>query len=142
MDVIEDIRSHLSIFQNMYDQIRVVDPISKEGILFGENYCVKSRENCNTIWNNDAYCDNCISLKAYKEMDTFFKIDKRNENVALVTATPAVIHGKTYIVELIKQINIKSNEINSESHEMEINQLILELNKVLLQDKMSKITEG
>lgn len=131
MDVIEEIRKHLSIFKNMYDQIRVVDPNSKEAVLFDDSTEI-SREKCNALWENESYCENCISLRAYQQMDTLFKIEQRNENIALITATPTVIQGTTYVVELIKEFIVPSNQSNENLPRTEVNQLIVEINKKVM----------
>lgn len=134
MDVIEEIRNHLSIFKNMYDLIRVIDPNSKEAVLFDNDSNEISREQCNAFWDNETYCENCISARAYKEMSTLFKVEHKNDNIVFITATPTVIDGKTYVAELIKEIKISSRESNDDLQTSEINQLIYDINKKVIQN--------
>lgn len=135
MEVIEEIRSHLSIFTNMYDQIRVIDPNSKEVVLFYDESKELSRQKCSTIWDKDTFCENCISLRAYEGMDTVFKIEKRNEKLVFVTATPALLHGKTYVVELMKEMKV-DEDINSNLDNNEMTELIYEVNKKVMKDSL------
>lgn len=125
MDVIQEIRERLSIFQNMYNQIRVVDPINREVVLFNGEKEELTREKCNVAWETDLYCENCISMKAYTEMDSIFKIDHKNDKIVLITATPTIINGKTYVVELIKGLDILS---------MDGNESLLEIHKDMIND--------
>lgn len=53
-------------------------------------------------------CDQCISMKAYTENDSFFKIENKGEKMFLVTACPFIEEDcDVLIVEMIKDITKK-----------------------------------
>ncbi|WP_297422020.1 GGDEF domain-containing protein [Clostridium sp.] len=104
MDIIEKVKERLSIFKNLYDVIRVVNPIEKETIIVKDKEVRELNGTCYALWKKDTFCDNCISMRAYNNNDTFVKIEYDKEKIVLITATPVEIDGKIYIVEILKDI--------------------------------------
>jgi len=75
MEVIEIVEEKLSMFKNLYDSIRIVDPIRKEVINEQEDKTKVVECNCYELWRKGEYCKNCISMRAFLENDTFLKIE-------------------------------------------------------------------
>lgn len=110
MNIINEITERLSIFKNMYDIIRVVDPVNKKIKIVEAGALEKQDINCYDFWNRGSFCKNCISMRAYECNDTFTKIEYSTAGrVFLVTATPVNFKNKTYVAEIIKEISQNCN---------------------------------
>lgn len=122
MDLINDIEKRLSLFKNLYDYIRIIDPVKKKVIA----YRMKSKDSisndtenpCFVMWKKSSFCENCISMRAYIHNDTFVKIEYDKERIMLITAAPVEIDGYIYIAEIIKDISKNDSiihKLNKES---------------------------
>ncbi|MFL0248524.1 GGDEF domain-containing protein [Candidatus Clostridium stratigraminis] len=140
MDIIEEIKDMLSSFKNLYDSIRVVGPLNKE-VLFNDGRAVQDvKNNCYCSWNKDTFCENCISMRAYLEDDTFVKLEYLNDQVFLIIATPVVIRENRYIVEIIKDISkigyMRNKKINGLDEQQS---LIYQMNDKIIKDELTGI---
>lgn len=128
MQIVEIIKERLSIFKNLYDIIRIVDPINKKTIKFGEDNSEILQEPCFEFWEKDGKCNNCISMRAYLENDTFIKLEEVEEKIFLIISSPVTIENKVYIVEMLKDISQKEIVVNSDKDTINIENLIKEMN--------------
>lgn len=99
------ITDKLSLFEKMYDSMRVVDPIRKVVFDFKDNEVKETELVCHDFWRNNGQCDNCISIRAYRENDTVFKIEQNGEAIYMVTAIPVEINDQRVVVEFLKKAN-------------------------------------
>jgi len=139
MEIIDMIKERLSIFKNLYDSIRVVDPINKEVINFQEDSMQTVKSSCYGFWKKDEYCRNCISMRAYLENDTFLKLEFAEGKLLLITASPVTIDNNIYIVEMIKDISKTGSIINNEKSSFNIENLLKEMNDVAIKDELTGI---
>lgn len=139
MEVIEIVEEKLSMFKNLYDSIRIVDPIRKEVINEQEDKTKVVECNCYELWRKGEYCKNCISMRAFLENDTFLKIEFADGKPVLITASPVTIDNKTYIVEMIKNISQVESSVNSEKCTYNIEGLLKEINDVAIKDELTGI---
>jgi len=115
MEIIDIIKERLSIFKNLYDSIRIVDPINKRVLSFQEDNAQMEKENCHILLETDEYCKNCISMRAYIENDTFIKMEFVQGEILIITATPVTVENSIYIIEMIKSVSqAESIMINGE----------------------------
>lgn len=128
MEIIEIIEERLSIFKNLYDSIRIVDPINRKTIKFGEDNSEILQEPCYKLWEKHEKCNNCISMRAYFENDTFIKLEDVQEKISLIISSPVTIENKVYIVEMIKDISRTGVMVNGEKDIINIENLIKEMN--------------
>ncbi len=105
MDVLADVKERLSIFNKLYDVIRLVNPINNTIINSNCENLSNKGGFCYDIWKKNKKCDNCISKLAYEKDETAIKIEWCNGRISLVTATPIVVGGYKYIVEMIKDVS-------------------------------------
>lgn len=115
MDVLAEVKDRLSIFKNLYDVIRLVNPATNKVI---NNNCEKLSNKsgfCYDIWKRSEKCENCISKIAYKTDETAIKIEYSNGKVTLVTAAPVVINENKYVVEMIKDISNRGKVSNMDT---------------------------
>lgn len=88
--------NEISIFDKIYDSIRIVNPHQNEVLELKYN---------DEISNLDLdCCKNCVSLKAFSEEDTYFKIKLVKRRVFIIIAIPFYIKGIMLIVEMIKDV--------------------------------------
>jgi two-component system cell cycle response regulator len=105
MDIMLEIEQKISLLNNSYDKLRVIDPLTKRVLFLSEEETFSCEGSCYDYWGKDQYCKNCIATRAFIENDTFVKLEYNDEFLVLVTATPLYIHEKIYIVELLKDIS-------------------------------------
>lgn len=106
--IIFQIKSKLTIFDGLYDTARIVDPIEHTSwMIYGEE-APETKATCFHFWNNNESCQNCISIRAYVQNDTFFKLEQKEKQTYLVLAFPEYIGKSVYITELLKDISSQS----------------------------------
>jgi len=138
INIIEEIKERLSIFTNFYDVIRVIDPISKEIKATDASFDYDLNSTCYYFWKKKKVCNNCVSIRALKENNTFMKIESRNDRVFLTTASPVKVDGRTFIVELLKDITNEKFTIKPENeHAESIEKLITSVNDEVVTDSLT-----
>ncbi|MBL4934517.1 GGDEF domain-containing protein [Clostridium sp. YIM B02515] len=138
MNLGHEIKKRLSIFKNFYDVIRVMDPINKTSYIITENEVQEVNYTCYCMWNRSNACDNCVSMRALTEQDTFIKMEHVNEKVMLITATSVEIEGNTYIVEILKDIT-KNSTVNNifDKNRGVVEELISSVNERAVRDELT-----
>lgn len=132
--------SSLSILKNLYDIIRVVDPLNKKVIHYKEEQVNISEESCFGIWKIDSHCENCVARRAMVEKDTFVKIEYDKEKIYMVLATPIIIKDKAYIMETLKDITNTGIVKNIETKSIEeISTIIRDMNNLVVKDELTGI---
>ena len=139
MDIIDIVKERLSIFKNLYDGIRIVDPINKKLIKFQEDNTEIAKGDCYGFLKKDEYCRNCISMRAYLENDTFLKIEYTGGKLLLITASPITIENKIYIVEMIKDISKTASINNNSKTTGSVENLLKDMNDVAIKDALTGI---
>ena len=77
MSDLENLLKHLKVFEKMYNEMRIVDPINKKVLDYVENEIHEADMPCYEFWKRQETCDNCISMRAYMEDDIFVKIENK-----------------------------------------------------------------
>jgi len=139
MEVIEIIKEKLSIFKNLYDSIRIVDPINKRVISVQEDTTQVLEANCYGLWNKDEYCRNCVSMRAFLQNDTLLKMEFVDGKIMLITASPVTVDNKVYIVELVKSVSQAGSIMNNEKNSYSIQNLLNEMNDAAIKDELTGI---
>ncbi len=125
-DLIDKITLDFNFIENLYESIRMVDPIEKKvyKVIKSANK-VMDADDCYDFWENNKVCDNCVSCRAYIQNKTFTKIEYNQSSIYIMTAVPlsnySVVlefmqnvssdyfdHGKKFddIIKLIKKQNL------------------------------------
>jgi two-component system cell cycle response regulator len=139
MEIIETVKERLSIFKNLYDSMRIVDPINKKVVNYHKGNAEIGKGNCYDFCKKDQSCENCVSMRATIENDTFLKIEFINGKLLLIISSPVEIDNKTYIVEMIKDISKTSSIMNNENSTYNMGNLITEMNDVAIKDELTGI---
>jgi diguanylate cyclase (GGDEF)-like protein len=130
----------LKAFENMYDFMRFVDPVKKRIITFTGDEINVSSDRCFDTWEKGKVCNNCVSIRAYNDNQTYVKIEYNTKRVFMVTSIPIELNDRNIVLEIMKDAtksivieNVVSNSV------VEIQTLIDQLNAVALRDAL---TEG
>ncbi len=68
------LQKNLDFFKKMYDCVRLVDPVNKKVIEYRNGSTSETSEICYGYWGNGFICENCISVRAYREKKKFYEI--------------------------------------------------------------------
>lgn len=137
---LEEVVRKLEIFSNTYDKVRIVDPIGKKVVNLFDKEEETTPEHCFHFWKNGKICENCISMRAYREKDTFIKMEYTNDEIFLVTAMPIELSDRTVVVELLKNVtnNISFN-MSGENADGNFNTILDSLNNRAIKDALTGI---
>ena len=102
MQELEVLLDKLQTFKKMYQAMRIVDPIEKKVLDFRENKLCETGVACYKFWQKQHLCENCVSMRAFNENDTIFKIECSGDEVYMLTAVPVAIEDRQLVVELLK----------------------------------------
>lgn len=137
-DIIEAVR----VLENIYDVVRVVNPVQNKVIYIeNRNDPVTVHEDaCYAFWEKNKFCDNCISLRAITEKDTFVKFEVINERIYMITASPVEYQGGSHVVEMLNDITDKGMlESIAGKNTEDFTSLVLRLNDALVRDELTQI---
>jgi diguanylate cyclase (GGDEF)-like protein len=98
-----DIFDRLKIVEKLYDHIRLVDPVLMRVISNGDKE-TELQMNCFAFWNRNEVCNNCVSIKAYNDDQTYVKLEYNNQEIYMVTAIPVQLADRKVVVELLKNV--------------------------------------
>jgi two-component system, cell cycle response regulator len=140
VNLIEKAVEELSVFKNLFDDIRIVDPVNKE-VIFGKTG--KDEElshRCYELWERNHFCENCISMRAYINNDSFVKVEHDRDKIILMTATPVEIDGNTFIAEISKDIT-KNSSISRKLNKdfLHVDAYIGLMNEAVVKDKYTGV---
>ncbi|BCZ45987.1 hypothetical protein psyc5s11_20540 [Clostridium gelidum] len=135
----EKAKEKLSLLDNMYDVIRIIDPINKNIINISNDEITKHKEKCYDMINKGEICDNCISMRVDIEKDTFVKLEYISNKIMLIVATPINIRGEMYVVEIIKDISSQNNKIASINYNFDekFKTIIENMNEKIITDDLT-----
>jgi len=136
LDICEEVKERLSIFKNLYDVIRIIDPVNKKAIISKNDNVEKIESPCYRFWGSNSSCKNCISMRAYIEQDTFTKFEYINGKIFSIIATPIKFRGKEYILEMIKEMSVTDLNIDGKG---DLKDLISALNEKIITDYLTNV---
>jgi len=132
-----DMLKNPDFIHNLYDYIRVVDPIQKKVSYQTGSYSgqiIGGGNECFSLWEREQACENCISMRAFNSGDTFIKINCWGNKVFMATAVPYDAADSRYVVELLKDIT-NTGIMDLEGKETDkIHKIIAKKNQALVKD--------
>jgi len=137
---IDEIKDKLDFFHRMYDSVRLVDPVNKKVIDYRDSSLDETKEICYSYWSNGKICDNCISVRAYREGKSFFKLERAKEAVMLVTAVTVDNASRPVVLELMKNTtdSMLVGEGNYNDGKM-LNRFVREINDIIVRDSLTSL---
>lgn len=137
---VQDIFEKLNIIEKLYDKIRLVDPIRKRTIEFGKQEEQEFPVKCFDLWSKNKACENCISMRAYNEKQTFVKFEYTPDEIYMVTAIPIELSDRTAVIELFK--NTTSSMVfegNEDGSLPSVHAMIESVNLIASKDSLTEI---
>jgi diguanylate cyclase (GGDEF)-like protein len=138
-DLYDKVKEKLWILDNMYDVMRIIDPINKNVISISNQQGAVSSRKCYDILNRGEMCENCISVRVEVEKDTFIKLEYVTNGVMLIIATSISFDGERYIVEIIKNITAQKNKILHDEFHSHVKDVIDNLNEKIIKDENTSV---
>jgi hypothetical protein len=93
-----------AIFDKISDSTRVVDPMQKKVVEYGNNESSIKDIHCFDFWGKNTVCDNCISMRAYNSNATYVKLEYIQEKTYMITAVPHDLEDRRVVIEILKDI--------------------------------------
>ncbi|HBR02955.1 MAG TPA: GGDEF domain-containing protein [Ruminiclostridium sp.] len=136
----DDFFEKLLHFDKLYDSIRIVDPVKKKVFEVKNAELFETDFVCYNFWKKKDVCSNCISMRAYNENDTIFKIEHHEDNIYTVAAVPVEIQGRTLVVEVLKNVtNILRSESENPEYGIKILSSIDYVNQAAVKDELTNL---
>jgi len=139
IDLYGRVREKMWILDNMYDVMRIIDPINKNVINISNQQSIINNTKCYDFLNRGAICSNCISMRVDVEKDTFIKLEYVSGGVMLIIATSIVINEERYIVEIIKNIAAQKSKLLNNNCNSYVKEVIDNLNEKIIRDELTGI---
>jgi diguanylate cyclase (GGDEF)-like protein len=136
---IKELYDKLHILNKLYDIIRLIDPENKRVIGYSGCEYMESTLKCFDVLGRDKKCENCVSMRAYHENQTFIKLEYFGHDVFMITAVPIELSDRRAVIELFK--NVKDSLIlqNSSEHDNVVSGMIENINLMASKDSLTGI---
>lgn len=116
---LEKLIGELGIFEKAFDNIRLIDPVEHRVIEIHGTKKENTDLKCYAFLGKNTVCDNCVSMRAYRENDTFYKMQYTSDEIYMITAIPIELQARRVVVELIRKATnsliLESNLIGNQS---------------------------
>lgn len=140
-DELVELLNGIKFIEKTYEVVRIVDPVNKKVLSYKEKGIVATDLSCHHFWLKSESCDNCVSMKAYKENDAFIKLEYCKDKVYMALAIPVVTKEKTVVVELLKDVTKNMLVVKRDEGEVEVDvhAIINNTNNLLLKDHLTGV---
>lgn len=138
---IQKIIAEVRLFDKLCDIVRFVDPIRKTVINKGSGENSMALR-CFDFWGNNKVCDNCISIRAYNDNQTYVKIEYADDHTYMVTAVPHQLADRRIVIEMLKDITdsmFLSTDGSQAARTSEIRSMIDKMNAMTMRDPLTGI---
>lgn len=139
--VLRDVMDKRGFAEAFYDEIRLVDPVSKAVLshLGKGGEPADTGKRCYEFFDKPIACEHCISMLALQRNGQVVKIDCGLPRVYVTTAEPVEHEGGRFVVETLKNIS-DSGLVSIQGEEaVAMNKLLERRNSMLLKDALTKI---
>lgn len=107
---IKDMRECINQLSSIFDEVRLVDPVTRQVMVFLENGEIVSEKNvCHKVWSKNNRCQNCIGIHALNLNQQLTKFEFIHDEVFYILAKPVKIvleNGEVchYIMEILSKM--------------------------------------
>lgn len=103
MKKFDNIQNKMELLEEIYNEIRIVDPLSKDILELRNGQLINTHTHCFECWDSQKGCNDCITERAIREGDTIIEMEHNGDKIFMITAVPVSIKGKKVVVEMIKE---------------------------------------
>lgn len=132
---LKKIIEEITAYDEMYDLIRMVDPIQKKVVTYENNAWHIEPGFCYDTYEENHICKNCVSIRALNTERTSIKTQFVKDKLHIVTAVPIDFEGKKVVFELFKDIADSQDLLQEQLKEMQ--NLIVKTNELLVTDVLT-----
>lgn len=129
----QEIKDFFNSLKLEYDVIRLVDPVTRK-ICYPQS-C--EGEICHEIWLRCERCENCTSLRAFRDKGRAYKLEILKDEVFWVTSRYIRIDGQQFVLELVK--NVTKNFIINSKQSDKLAEVIETYNLELISDPLTGV---
>ena len=102
----QEAQEEMANYRKLFEMVRLLSAEDMQSLtecrLTGnESGCCQ----CYTFWGKDRPCENCVSLKVWKEKSQRTKLEFHGEEIHLVVSRYVEIDGKPHIMEMSRRMN-------------------------------------
>lgn len=101
---LEQLMQSLELLNQIYDDVRIINPLGKRVLNFDRDQPEEMEFRCHDLWSKGKMCSNCISVRAYQQKETHFKLEHTQKKIYMVMAVPVQDGDSLLILELLKDI--------------------------------------
>jgi diguanylate cyclase (GGDEF)-like protein len=134
---LKKIIEEITAYDEMYDLIRMVDPIQKKVLSYDNNAWHVEPGFCYDVYEEGHICKNCVSVRAINTDRTSIKTQFVKDKLHMVTAVPIVFEGRKIVFELFKDIADSQDLMQEQLKEMQ--NLIVKTNELLVTDVLTNV---
>lgn len=135
---LSDLEDKMKMFREMYDSVRLIDPIEKKILELNNHETKSTREFCYKYWKEGKICDNCVSIRAYREDKLYMKLEQAKDYSMLVTAIPVKNTEKPVVLELMKNTTDMLMVGNGENdNQKPIGDMMYDMNQIIIKDHLT-----
>lgn len=98
----ESMQRELDRQRHYFEVARVVNPVNTR--VCGEQAGECNTHACHTVWQKDARCSNCISMKALENRKRVNKLEYSEKGLFFVIAQPITVEGQNLVMELVSPL--------------------------------------
>jgi len=138
----KNIAETLVVLEKIYDVVRIVDPVRNKVVYAKHEQTALALDEatCYGFWKKDKFCNNCISIRAFAQQETFVKFETVHDRVYMITASPFQYKNQSYVVEMLSDITDKSILENIFAQEQNnFSDIILKFNDAFVKDELTKL---
>ncbi len=137
---LDQMKENLDFFHKMYDTVRLVDPVQKKVIDYRGSSVSKTEEICYHYWKTGKICENCISVRAYRENKSFMKLEQQQDSILVATAIPVMNIEHPIVLELLKDAT-ESMMIGAGDYNIgkPMHQIVSEMNDMVTRDYLTSL---
>lgn len=129
---------NLPYFRQMYDAVRLVDPLEKRVIAVESEEVFKTNEVCYHFWKTGQVCSNCISIRSHQDNKSYVKLERSGNDVLVVMTVPVEAKEQRVILELLKKAGeSEADKWQSSGVDDNLLRLVSELNDRVVRDKLT-----
>lgn len=130
--------SDFKYLNELFDRVRIVDPIKKIVIEENGEKLTESKK-CFNICNRENICENCISIRAYNENRSIMKFEYIDNKIYMIMANPLNKMENNYVIETIRDISeCKIVDVIEDKTVYELEKKLGEMNKLIVIDELTK----